>query len=138
MPRLIAHIDGGGPVASGDIFLGVTMADLDTGEVVAEHSLALGPGTVNEAEYSALILALYQAEEFGATELVVKSDSKLIVNQMNGGWAIHKNHLKEYADEAKAVIGRMRHGSLKRFRLEWVPREQNAEADRLSRVPRVK
>ena len=133
--RLIAHIDGGVD-GQGEAYVGVTMADADTGEVVAEHGIGIGQGTVNEAEYSALLLALYQAEEFLAIELTIKSDSKLVVNQMNGSWAIHKNHLREYANEAKTILGRMRHGALKTFSLQWVRRTENVEADRLTRVPR--
>ena len=130
--RLLAFIDGGSD-GQGEAFIGVAVTDRDTGEILVEHSQALGPGTNNEAEYSALIFALYQAVEFGATALQVKSDSKLVVNQINGEWMIHENHIREYAEEALRVIE-----LLPKFSIEWVPRAQNTHADRLSRVPRAK
>jgi len=130
--RLIAHIDGG-RTGDGELYVGVTMSDLDTGGLVAEHGIGIGQGTNNEAEYSGLLLAIYTAVELGADELQVRSDSKLVVNQMNGSWAIHKNHLKGYADEAHRAKS-----PLRAFSIKWVPREQNEEADRLSRVARAK
>ena len=128
--RLIAFTDGGSD-GKGEAYIGVLITDLDTGEVLVEHSQALGQGTNNEAEYSALIFALYQAEEFGATELRVRSDSKLVVNQIRGEWAVHKDHIGEYVDEALRAVER-----LPKFSIEWVPRGQNTRADALSRVPR--
>jgi ribonuclease HI len=127
--RLLASIDGGND--AGGAYIGAVVVDLDTGEVVFEKGLAIGPGTNNEAEYSALLLALYYASGAGADELRVRSDSRLVVNQMRGLWAVRSGHLAEYHAEARRVAA-----TLPSFRIEWVPREENAEADLLTRVVR--
>lgn len=129
--RLLAYTDGGGGGRGGmDIYIGVVVINRDTGEVLVEHSQALGPGTNNEAEWSAVIFAIYQAEELGATELLVRCDSKLVVNQYNGTWAIHENRLGGYADEARRAAAGLD------FEIEWVPRTENKHADKLTRTLR--
>jgi ribonuclease HI len=127
--RLLAYVDGGGGGQGGakDIFIGVVVSDRDTGEVLVEHSQALGPGTNNEAEWSAVIFAAYQAHALGAASLLVRSDSKLIVNQYLGIWAVHENRLGEYAEEAHRAAEGLD------FDIEWVPRGENEHADRLTR-----
>jgi ribonuclease HI len=127
--RLLAHTDGGS--SRGQAYIGVHIADADSGEVLVEHSQSLGEGTNNEAEWSALIFALYQAAALGAEELAVRADSMLVVNQFNGAWAVHENHIADYAREAASAAR-----EVPRVTVEWVPREQNAEADRLSRATR--
>jgi ribonuclease HI len=111
---------------------------MDTGEVLLEHAQAIGEATNNEAEYSALIFALYQAERWNAEELEVRCDSKLIVNQTNGVWMVHNNHLREYAAEVATTVGRMLHGCTKSIKVKWVPRAENSDADKLTRVLRKK
>lgn len=127
--RLLASVDGGND-ANG-AYIGAVVVDLDTGEVVFERGLAIGPGTNNEAEYSALLLALYHAAAAGATELRVRSDSQLVVNQVNGKWAVREPHLREYAEEVRRCIR-----LLPVFSIEWVRREENEDADRLTREVR--
>ncbi|MEM1573334.1 MAG: ribonuclease HI [Candidatus Methanomethylicaceae archaeon] len=84
----------------------------------------------NLAEY----YALYEALKFlienklNNEEIIVKSDSQLLVNQMNGLWKI-KGGL--YYPIYKKVSN-----FLKKFlniKFIWIPREQNIEADLLSR-----
>lgn len=127
--RLVAHVDGG--VGSVEAYIGVVLTDADSGEILLEHGAGIGKGTNNEAEYSALLFALYQAIEWEAESLSVFSDSRLIVNQVNGAWAIHENHLRDYAVEARRLIQQ-----LPAFTLEWVRRTENTVADGLTRAPR--
>lgn len=130
--RLIAHIDGGGDCRpETDAYVGVSVSDLDTGEVVAEHSLCIGPGTHIEAEWSALIHALRQALELGATELWVRSDSTVVVNQVKGNSRVRAEHLRKYHDEALR-LARL----IPRFELERIPRTQNKRADALATLAR--
>lgn len=130
MRHLLAWCDGGG-VSTGDTdaYIGVVIMDKETGEVVLEHGQGIGKATVNEAEYSAVIFALYWALEHGAEILDVKSDSQLIVNQINGKWKVSKNgvHLRDYLNEVKDA----RKGLLS-FGISWVPREENRVADLLT------
>jgi ribonuclease HI len=92
---------------------------------------SIGDRTNNEAEYYALIKALALIEErFGekttgripsdAGEILVRSDSQLVVNQVNGEWRVEDSKLIELSDLAKDAIQK-----LSPVRLEWVPREEN-------------
>ena len=93
--------------------------------------LDFGPSVTNNiAEYRALIGALEdvasriekagrQVEEFN---IAVKSDSQLVVNQVNGNWKIKRLHLRPLADKAKALLSKFQH-----TRLTWVSRD-NVEA----------
>jgi ribonuclease HI len=72
---------------------------------------SIGDRTNNEAEYYALLKAL---------ELIVRSDSKLVVNQVNGEWRVEDEKLIDLSEKARDLIKNI--GSV---RLEWVPREEN-------------
>jgi ribonuclease HI len=91
----------------------------------------IGDRTNNEAEYYALIKALGLIEErwgekttgrihSDAGEILIRSDSQLVVNQVNGEWRVEDSKLIELSDQAKDAIKK-----LGPVRLEWVPREEN-------------
>lgn len=85
----------------------------------------------NVAEYAALCKALTHLRGVGLEneEVIVKSDSKLLVNQMNGVWKKHNRglYVPKYL-EARAL-----QRGFRSIRFEWVDRELNTEADALSR-----
>lgn len=91
----------------------------------------IGDRTNNEAEYYALIKALALIADrwadktngkipSDAGEILIRSDSQLVVNQVNGEWRVEDSKLIELSDEAKDSIRKL--GSV---RLAWVPREAN-------------
>ena len=85
--------------------------------------------TNNYAEYVALIRALSSIASQSDESVLVKSDSKLLVNQMRGEWKMRKGGYVEKYKEARELAKGFR--SLK---FVWIPREENIEADELSRV----
>jgi ribonuclease HI len=93
---------------------------------VAQMSKAIGPATHNVAEYQALIEGLELAREYGVQRIRVYMDSELVVDQVNGVSAVRQAHLKKLCEEARSLLAQF-----KSFRISWVPRELNAEADRL-------
>src|SRR3954454_5444767 len=93
---------------------------------VAQISKGIGPATHNVAEYQALIEGLELAREYGVQRIRVYMDSELVVDQVNGISAVRQTHLKELYEEARSLVAQF-----KSFRISWVPRELNAEADRL-------
>lgn len=93
---------------------------------VAQLSKAIGQATHNVAEYQALIEGLKLAREYGVERIRVYVDSELVVDQVNGVSAVRKAHLKELYEDARSLVAQF-----KSFRISWVPRELNAEADRL-------
>ena len=93
---------------------------------VAQISKAIGPATHNVAEYQALIEGLKLAREYGVQRIRVYMDSEIVVDQVNGVSAVRQAHLSELYEEARGLVAQF-----KSFRISWVPRELNAEADRL-------
>ena len=83
--------------------------------------------TNNVAEYHAVIRALIWAYKEGYTEVLIRTDSQLVVNQVEGLWSCNAPNLHR-------LLGRVR-GAQKyiNLRMEWIPRERNEEADTLSR-----
>jgi ribonuclease HI len=91
----------------------------------------LGDRTNNEAEYYALLKALAMIEERWAEEttgripssvgqILIRSDSQLVVNQVNGDWRVEDSKLIELSETARDSIEKL--GDV---RLEWIPREEN-------------
>jgi len=91
----------------------------------------IGDRTNNEAEYYALLKALALAAERWADKttgkvldgvggILIRSDSQLVVNQVNGEWRVEDSKLIELSEEARDSIKK-----LGPVRLEWVPREEN-------------
>jgi ribonuclease HI len=93
-----------------------------------EIAESIGFGTNNEAEYKALIAILKAAIELGAAELDVRGDSKLVVEQVSGRWAVKSERLMGLRSEAAGLLARIQGA-----RLSWIPRDDNAEADALSK-----
>ncbi|MCD6510026.1 MAG: ribonuclease HI family protein [Thermoprotei archaeon] len=92
---------------------------------------ALGDDVTNNvAEYTALIRALEWLIRNGFTEehITVKGDSQLIIRQMQGIYSVRSPRLLLLHRRAKVLTSKF-----KSLKLEWVPREENAEADALSR-----
>lgn len=93
---------------------------------VAQISKAIGPATHNVAEYQGLIEGLTLARDHGIQQIRVYMDSELVVDQVNGDSAVRKAHLEKLHKDAKSLLD-----SFVSFRISWVPRKMNAEADRL-------
>lgn len=87
------------------------------------------PASNKEAEYEALIAGLRMARRMGAEHVVVRSDSQLVVEQVQRDYESRGEKMQEYCKMAKNLA--------KQFStvlLERVPRQQNKEAGRLARV----
>jgi ribonuclease HI len=123
-----AHVDGAARGNPGPAGAGVFVAaEAELPE--EEHFEALGRATNNVAEYRALLLALRRAEERGATEVSIASDSLLLVQQILGRYRVKAPHLRPLFAEAVARAKRFR-----RFAIAHVPREKNKKADRLANL----
>lgn len=136
LERLVVYADGSCEPNPGQAQCGVAVFD-DAGVLVRRVSKALGRGTSNTAEWSALIEALRCAlGESRCRELTVRMDSRLVVEQVNGRWRIKDGRLRRYAATAAALTKTLKAQGCS-VRVAWVPREQNHVADALSRGPAV-
>jgi len=127
MPFL-AYIDGAARGNPGPAGAGVYV-EPDGDRPAEELFEGLGNQTNNVAEYRALLLALTRASELGAEDVEIRSDSRLLVEQVNGNFKVKAAHLKPIV--ADALI---RAKKFRRFHLIHVPREQNKKADRLANL----
>jgi ribonuclease HI len=125
---ITAYFDGGARSNPGPAGYGVYIVD-DQGNVQAELHGSLGIATNNVAEYHGLIAALQWAVEHDLTQITIKGDSLLIVEQMRGNYKVKNEGLKPLHMQAKMLV--MQIGNVK---FEHVPREKNKDADRLSNV----
>jgi len=125
--KLIVEADGGSRGNPGPAGYGAVVLDPDTEEVLAECAEGLGITTNNVAEYQGLIAGLRAAIELGATEVEVRMDSKLVVEQMSGRWQVKHPAMKPLALEAGRLVREL--GSV---RFGWIPRARNSRADALA------
>jgi probable phosphoglycerate mutase len=125
--KLIIEADGGSRGNPGVSGAGAVVIDASTGDILKQISENVGIATNNVAEYSALIFALEAAYEIDpAAQVLVRMDSKLVVEQMSGRWKIkHPDMLSLGARVQKLIAG-------KNVEFVWIPREQNVLADELA------
>jgi ribonuclease HI len=124
---VVVEADGACRGNPGPAAYGVVVVDAATEAVLAERKGAIGEATNNVAEYRALVEGLRAAAELGATDVLVRMDSQLVVNQMTGAWNVEKARLQELHAEAGVLAGRF-----DAVQFEWVRREFNGRADALA------
>ena len=125
---ITAYIDGGARGNPGPAGYGVHIID-ESGNVLAELYEGIGTATNNIAEYRGLLAALEWAVAHGQTRLHIRSDSQLLVHQMNGVYRIKHPGLIPLYRQARHLMAKV--GAVT---LEHVRREQNKDADRLSNL----
>ncbi|MEV6682761.1 bifunctional RNase H/acid phosphatase [Streptomyces erythrochromogenes] len=125
--RFVVEADGGSRGNPGPAGYGAVVLDPASGETLAERAEFIGVATNNVAEYKGLIAGLTAARELAAdAEVLVRMDSKLVVEQMSGRWKIKHPDMKPLAAEAARILPRAQ------VTYEWIPRERNKHADRLA------
>ncbi|OUM44785.1 reverse transcriptase-like protein [Arthrobacter agilis] len=125
--RLIVEADGGSRGNPGHAGYGALVRDPDTGRILVEKAAYIGKASNNVAEYSGLVSGLELAREINPEASVhVKMDSKLVVEQMSGRWQIKHADMRVLAGKARTVM------NPRQVTYEWIPRERNKDADRLS------
>ena len=101
-------------------------------ELIHKGFGAVGEGkgmTNNVAEYEGLLAAAqWIVDEEIEEEIVIKGDSQLVIKQLKGEYRVNSATSKKYVPEIKKLL------HMKRVSFVWIPREENEEADKLSRV----
>jgi len=115
--------DGGsrgnpGPSASGFVIL-----DMED-NVLVDKGVYLGITTNNQAEYTALRLALEECLKTGVLEVQVYLDSLLVVNQMKGIFKVKNSDLRPIHNAIQQLAKKF-----KKISFSHVPREFNKLAD---------
>jgi ribonuclease HI len=121
--KVIIYTDGGsrgnpGPSASGYIIMD------DQKNILVDRGVYLGITTNNQAEYTALKLALEEAKNLGSQDVSVYMDSLLVVNQMKGIFKVKNRDLWPIHDAIKQLSSQFQH-----ITFTQIPRELNKLAD---------
>jgi ribonuclease HI len=124
----IANIDGASRGNPGPASYAVVLRD-PAGKVILELAKNLGRETNNVAEYYALLAALDYATSHGIRALRIRSDSELLVRQMQGRYKVKSADLKPLHERASKLARQLEY-----FAIEHVRRELNRDADELANV----
>jgi probable phosphoglycerate mutase len=121
--HFVITADGGarsnpvGPAAYGAVVY-------ENNEVVKELGASIGVASNNVAEYSGLIAGLKAVNEIDPTAtILVKMDSKLVIEQMSGRWKVKHPNMQKLVKEAFTCH------DPKLVSYQWIPREENSHAD---------
>ena len=85
------------------------------------------PATNNEAEYEAILTSLRLAKALGIKSLVIKSDSKPIVEKVNHEYEAKKEQMQKYQRLAIQMTGHF-----DEIKFIQVPKEENSEVDEVA------
>lgn len=120
----ILHFDGGSRGNPGEAGAGYTISR--DGEEICWGWVYIGRGTNNKAEYTGLIYGLKAAVSRDIRVLLVRGDSKLVINQVQRIWKVRQEDLAKLRDQCVALASDMT------VVYEHVPRAQNKRADELA------
>jgi len=101
-------------------------AILENEDIVFQEGATMGVVTNNVAEYEGLLKGLEKSLELGATSLIIKSDSQLLVRQLLGQYKVRAPHIIPLVDKAKRLLRQF-----KKTEIIHIPREENGLADSL-------
>jgi len=131
MTKLLINVDGGARGNPGPAAIGVVIKSADL-KTIKDYKQTIGKATNNEAEYQAAILALQKAKlllgkkEAKLASLELRSDSQLLVEQING-------HYKILNERIQLLFLKLWNAKMdfKEVVFQLIPREENGEADQL-------
>jgi ribonuclease HI len=101
----------------------------------SEYGLAAEPfsdnATNNVAEYTGIIKALewlLEKDNYNNNQkIIVRGDSQLVISQLNGKYKVRAVKIIPLYQKAKSLLSKF-----KDIKIEWIPRDNNKEADKLS------
>jgi len=128
MKKVIINTDGTAEPNPGPAAIGAIIRD-EQGKVMATISQSIGRATSNQAEYRAVITALETAIRLGARQVTLRSDSELVVRQLNRRYRVKAAALKPLYQQVRQLSGQLRG-----FTITHIPRQQNREADNLANI----
>ncbi len=133
MEKITIHCDGGARNNPGPAAIGIVISGIGNQEsAIKGYSEFIGQATNNQAEYQAVIFALKKSKQvFGKEkiknlEIEIKSDSELLVNQLNGRYKIKDQDLQPLFFEIWNLKS-----DFAEVKFVQIPREKNKEADLL-------
>lgn len=102
-------------------------------DTIFRYSLPMGKGTNNEAEYHAILFAIQKMDSMPSIgfneKVVIFTDSELAVKQIAGEYQVKNKNLKAIHSQIVKLIAKYTN-----FEVKHLPREDNEQADALSRI----
>jgi ribonuclease HI len=130
MDKSIIYTDGASRGNPGPSSLGVVFCD-SRGVVLKQYSEKIENTTNNVAEYEAVIFALKKAKAlYGKKkdyQVIIRSDSKLLVSQLNGQFKVKDENIQKLFVKVWNLMI-----DFKQVIFELIPREKNRLADKLA------
>ena len=126
--RLTLNFDGGSRGNPGPSGIGFVLSAADGTPLVAKGKF-IGQATNNIAEYKSLIAGMQEALKLGASKILIRGDSELIVKQMRGEYRVKNPGLRELYEQAQEVLSKFEHATF-----EHNLRHKNVLADKLANL----
>ena len=123
---LIIHTDGASRGNPGKAGIGVAIFDKNY-HLLEELCKFIGESTNNVAEYQAMILAAQKAVAYNARRVTFKTDSELLVRQLNGAYRVKSQNILPLYHELTILLGK-----IPEWNIQHVRREENVCADALA------
>jgi probable phosphoglycerate mutase len=128
--KLIVEFDGGSRGNPGPAGFGAVVRDAgDPTTPLVTAGRFIGKATNNVAEYRGLVFALERARDLGATQVLVRGDSELVIKQMKGQYRVKNANLRPIYEQAVAAVT-----SIGKATFEHKLRDANKLADRLANL----
>lgn len=125
MKELTVYIDGASKGNPGKASIGFVIYSDKT--PLKKFGTTIGEATNNIAEYIALITALIECLPYRPEKLEIKSDSQLLIRQMQGTYRVKDRYLQKLQFIATRLIS-----LYNEVRFTYISREENSEADKVA------
>ncbi len=124
MDNLTVYIDGASKGNPGRASIGIVICG-DGKKTLKKTGVSIGTSTNNVAEYMALITALIDCIAYKPQQLEIRSDSLLLIKQMQGQYKVKDEWLKKLHFIASRLVS-----GYNKVVFTHIPREENTEADK--------
>ena len=128
LSELIIHTDGASRGNPGKAGIGVAIFDKDY-HLIEEVCKFIGESTNNVAEYQSMILAAQKAIAYNAKKVTFKTDSELLVRQLNGAYRVKSPNILPLYSKLISLLGK-----ISVWKIQHVSREENVRADALANL----
>jgi ribonuclease HI len=122
---VVIYTDGGARGNPGPAAASFVITDLKN-RMLSARAYFIGKATNNIAEYTALLKGLDAASQMQAKTVIIRSDSELVVRQINGEYKVKNSGLAEIYSQCMQLLA-----GFDSWRMEYIPREKNHRADAL-------
>ncbi|WKZ15267.1 MAG: ribonuclease HI family protein [Candidatus Jettenia caeni] len=126
LDELIIHTDGASRGNPGKAGIGIVIYDKEH-HIIEEACRYIGKSTNNVAEYRSMILAAQKAIHHNAKRVIFKTDSELLVRQLNGIYRVKSASILPLYNELMALLHK-----ISVWKIQHVRREENIHADALA------